>query len=146
MRSDLHNLRFCYSVTVKKSSHAGDSLKSLAGITEQEVFIMKKGLTELVMILDRSGSMAGLESDTIGGFNSMIEKQKKEDGEAYVSVVLFDDRSDVIYDRVPVEKVEPMTTSEDARPSSMQWAALSITSVMCTSTQGRRTCLRRPSS
>ena len=70
---------------------------------------MKKGLTELVMILDRSGSMAGLESDTIGGFNSMIEKQKKEDGEAYVSVVLFDDRSDVIYDRVPVEKVEPMT-------------------------------------
>ncbi len=109
MRSDLHNLRFCYSVTVKKSSHAGDSLKSLAGITEQEVFIMKKGLTELVMILDRSGSMAGLESDTIGGFNSMIEKQKKEDGEAYVSVVLFDDRSDVIYDRVPVEKVEPMT-------------------------------------
>ena len=54
---------------------------------------MKKGLTELVFILDRSGSMSGLEADTIGGFNSLIEKQKKEDGEAYVSVVLFDDRT-----------------------------------------------------
>ena len=53
---------------------------------------MKKGLTELVMILDRSGSMSGLEADTIGGFNSLIDKQKKEEGEAYVSVVLFDDR------------------------------------------------------
>jgi hypothetical protein len=53
-------------VTVKKRSRAGDTQKSPAGITEQEVFIMKKGLTELVMIIDRSGSMAGLESDTIG--------------------------------------------------------------------------------
>ena len=70
---------------------------------------MKKGLTELVMILDRSGSMRGLEEDTIGGFNSMIEKQKREDGEAYVSVVLFDDRTEVPYDRVNISKVEPMT-------------------------------------
>ena len=70
---------------------------------------MKKGLTELVMILDRSGSMSGLESDTIGGFNSMIEKQKKEEGEAYVSVVLFDDTSEIIYDRVDIHRVEPMT-------------------------------------
>ena len=70
---------------------------------------MKKGLTELVMILDRSGSMRGLEEDTIGGFNSMIEKQKREDGEAYVSVVLFDDRTEVPYDRVDISKVEPMT-------------------------------------
>jgi len=54
---------------------------------------MKKGLTELVMILDRSGSMSGLEADTIGGFNGMIGKQKMEDGEAYVSVVLFDDET-----------------------------------------------------
>ncbi len=69
----------------------------------------KKGLTELVLILDRSGSMRGLEADTIGGFNSMIEKQRKEDGEAYVSVVLFDDVSEVIYDRVDIQKVEPMT-------------------------------------
>ena len=73
---------------------------------------MKKGLTELVMILDRSGSMSGLEADTIGGFNSMIEKQKKEDGEAYVSVVLFDDVSEVIYDRVDIRKVEPMNDSQ----------------------------------
>lgn len=70
---------------------------------------MKKGLTEIVIILDRSGSMSGLEEDTIGGFNSMIERQKKEEGEALVSVVLFDDRSEVIYDRVEIGKVEPMT-------------------------------------
>lgn len=69
----------------------------------------RKGLTELVMILDRSGSMSGLEADTIGGFNSMIEKQKKEEGEAYVSVVLFDDVNEVIYDREDIRKVEPMT-------------------------------------
>lgn len=71
--------------------------------------VMRKGLTEVVFILDRSGSMSGLEADTIGGFNSMIEKQKKEEGEAYISTILFDDRSEVIYDRVPVNKVEPMT-------------------------------------
>ncbi|MBQ5757700.1 MAG: VWA domain-containing protein, partial [Clostridia bacterium] len=70
---------------------------------------MKKGLTEVVFILDRSGSMAGLEQDTIGGFNSLLEKQKKEEGEAYVSVVLFDDRTEVLYDRVDIKKVEPMT-------------------------------------
>lgn len=73
---------------------------------------MKKGLTELVMILDRSGSMSGLEHDTIGGFNSMIEKQKKEEGEACVSVVLFDHTSEVLYDRIPLEKVEPMTDKQ----------------------------------
>lgn len=69
---------------------------------------MRKGLTEVVFILDRSGSMCGLESDTIGGFNSMIEKQKKEEGEAYISTVIFDDVSEVLYDRVPIAKVEPM--------------------------------------
>ena len=73
---------------------------------------MKKGLTELVMIIDRSGSMSGLEADTIGGFNSMIEKQKKEEGEAYVSVVLFDYRSQVLYDRVEIQKVEPMNDKQ----------------------------------
>ena len=61
---------------------------------------MKKGLTEIVFIIDRSGSMSGLEADTIGGFNGLLEKQKKEDGEAYVSVVLFDDQTEVLYDRV----------------------------------------------
>ncbi len=73
---------------------------------------MRKGLTEVVFILDRSGSMAGLESDTIGGFNSMIEKQRKEEGEAYVSVVLFDDVSEVIYDRVSITKIEPMNDKQ----------------------------------
>jgi uncharacterized protein YegL len=73
---------------------------------------MRKGLTEVVFILDRSGSMSGLEADTIGGFNSMIEKQKKEEGEAYISTVLFDDRTEVLYDRVPVGKVEPMNENQ----------------------------------
>ena len=70
---------------------------------------MKKGLTEIVFILDRSGSMSGLEADTIGGFNSLIKKQHKEPGEALVSTVLFDDTCDVIHDRVPMEKVAKLT-------------------------------------
>lgn len=70
---------------------------------------MNNNLTELVFILDRSGSMAGLESDTIGGFNAMLEKQKKEDGEALLSAVLFSNESAVLYDRADVKKVEPMT-------------------------------------
>ena len=73
---------------------------------------MRENLTELVFILDRSGSMSGLESDTIGGFNSMIEKQQKEDGEAYVSTVLFDDRCDVLHDRVKLEDVKKMTDED----------------------------------
>ncbi len=73
---------------------------------------MKKNLTEIVFILDRSGSMAGLEEDTIGGFNAMIEKQKREPGEAYVSTVLFDNHSDVIHDRLEIQKVAPMTRKE----------------------------------
>ncbi len=73
---------------------------------------MKKNLTEIVFILDRSGSMSGLEADTIGGFNSMIEKQKREAGEALISTVLFDNFSEVIHDRVPIGRVEPMTDRE----------------------------------
>ena len=73
---------------------------------------MKKNLTELVFILDRSGSMAGLEDDTIGGFNAMIQKQKNEPGEAVVSTVLFDNYSEVIHDRVDIQKIEPMTQNE----------------------------------
>ena len=73
---------------------------------------MKKTLTEIVYILDRSGSMSGLEADTIGGFNSMIEKQKQTGERAYVSTVLFDDRNEVIHDRVPIEKVDKITNKE----------------------------------
>ena len=69
---------------------------------------MKKGLTEIVFILDRSGSMSGLEKDTIGGFNSLIKKQRKESGEAIVSTVLFDDTCEVLHDRVPMDKVQAM--------------------------------------
>ena len=73
---------------------------------------MKKNLTELVFILDRSGSMAGLEKDTIGGFNAMIEKQKKEPGEALVSTVLFDNETQVVHDRVELQNINQMTEKE----------------------------------
>ncbi|MCF7930793.1 MAG: VWA domain-containing protein [Acholeplasmataceae bacterium] len=73
---------------------------------------MKKGLTEIVFILDRSGSMSGLEEDTIGGFNAMISKQKKIEGEAIVSTVLFDDRFEVLHNRVPLEQVRPMSSKD----------------------------------
>ena len=73
---------------------------------------MKKNLTEIVFILDRSGSMGGLEEDTIGGFNAMIEKQKKEPGEAVISTVIFDNVSEVIHDRVDVQQI-PLMTRED---------------------------------
>ena len=73
---------------------------------------MKKGLTEIVFILDKSGSMSGLEADTIGGYNSFLEKQKKVEGEAFVSTVLFSDRNEVVHDRVPIEKIEPMNEQQ----------------------------------
>ena len=73
---------------------------------------MKKNLTELVFILDRSGSMAGLESDTIGGFNAMLEKQRRQPGEALVSTVLFDNVSEVIHDRADLRSVSPLTEKE----------------------------------
>ena len=73
---------------------------------------IKNGITELVFILDRSGSMTGLERDTIGGFNAMIEKQKKQDGECYVSTVLFDNVSEVLHDRVRLSEIRPMTDNE----------------------------------
>ena len=73
---------------------------------------MKKNLTEMVFILDKSGSMSGMEADTIGGFNSMIERQKKEDGEALVSTVLFSNESRVIHDRVDLQRIEPMTDKQ----------------------------------
>ncbi len=69
---------------------------------------MKKNLTEIVFVLDRSGSMAGLEADTIGGFNAMVEKQKRAEGEAVLSTVLFDHRCSVLHDRVDIRRVEPM--------------------------------------
>lgn len=73
---------------------------------------MKKNLTEIVFILDRSGSMSGLEADTIGGFNSMIEKQKRAEGEALISTVLFDNESEVLHDRVDVQRIKPMTDKD----------------------------------
>ena len=73
---------------------------------------MKKGLAEIVFILDRSGSMGGLENDTIGGYNSMIEKQKTEEGEVIISTVLFDHETEVLHDRVPLDKIRSITEKE----------------------------------
>lgn len=73
---------------------------------------MKKDLCELVFILDRSGSMSGLESDTIGGFNGMLEKQKQEVGEAVITTVLFDDKYELLHDRINIEGVKPITKAE----------------------------------
>lgn len=77
-----------------------------------EVMTMRKNLTEIVFILDRSGSMHGLEADTIGGFNSMIEKQKQADGDALISTVLFDNFSEVLHDRVDVKNIVPLTEKD----------------------------------
>ena len=73
---------------------------------------MKNNITELVFILDRSGSMAGFEKDTIGGFNAMIEKQKKLEGKVYVSTVLFSNRSEVLHDREDIADIRPMTEDD----------------------------------
>ena len=73
---------------------------------------MKKNVTEIVFILDRSGSMSGLEKDTIGGYNSLLGKQKREEGQAIVSTVLFDDEQEVLHDRVDLSQVKPMTEKE----------------------------------
>ena len=73
---------------------------------------MKKNLTELVFILDKSGSMSGLEKDTIGGFNSMLEQQRKVDGECVITTVLFDNRYELLHDRIDIRAVQPMTEQE----------------------------------
>lgn len=73
---------------------------------------MKNDITELVFILDRSGSMASLEADTIGGFNALIEKQKRQEGTCYVSTILFDNTTQVLHDRVPLSSVRPMTADD----------------------------------
>ena len=73
---------------------------------------MKRNLTELVFIIDKSGSMSGYEADTVGGFNSMIEKQRTEEGDAFVSTVFFDNFSQVIHDRRPISEIKPLTKSD----------------------------------
>ena len=73
---------------------------------------MNKNLTELIFILDRSGSMSGLESDTIGGYNSLLAKQREEEGEALVSTLLFDDRTELVHDRVLIGEVAELTSRE----------------------------------
>lgn len=73
---------------------------------------MKKGLSELIFILDRSGSMSSLKYDVIGGFNSLIEKQKQEEGEAYVSTILFDTNIEKLHDHIDIKEITPMTIDE----------------------------------
>ena len=73
---------------------------------------MKNNVTEIVFIIDKSGSMSGFESDTVGGFNAAIEKQTGEEGKAYVSTVIFNTRSEVVNDRIPLEQVQPLTEKD----------------------------------
>ena len=73
---------------------------------------MKKNLTELVFILDKSGSMSGLEKDTIGGFNSLLDQQRKVDGECVITTVLFDNRYELLHDRIDIRAVQPITGKE----------------------------------
>ena len=104
---------------------------------------MKQNLTELVFIIDRSGSMAGLEVDTIGGFNGMLQKQKKAEGEVLVTTVLFNHESQTIHDRVEIDKV-PLLTENDYcvggwlywMLSAKPWSILKIS----TNTRGRKMC------
>ena len=104
-------------------------------------------MTELVFILDRSGSMSGLEADTIGGFNSMLAQQKREAGEALVSTVFFANDSTVIHDRLPLSEVPPLTEKEYFTRGCTALldavAALSTTSATSTSTPAGRTCRKR---
>lgn len=111
-------------------------------------------MTELVFILDRSGSMSGLESDTIGGFNSMLAKQKKEAGEALVSTVLFANDSTVIHDRLPLSEVPPLTEEEyftrgctallDAVGGAIHHTSATFTSTPAGRTFRRRRCSSSP--
>lgn len=80
--------------------------------TGKEVIRNRNGITELVFILDRSGSMAGLESDSVGGFNATIKEQSEKDGKVYVSAVLFNQESSVLYDRADIGEIEPMKTED----------------------------------
>lgn len=109
---------------------------------------MKKNLTELVFILDRSGSMQGMEGDTIGGFNAMLEKQKLEPGQAFVSTILFDDRTQVLHDRVKVGEVRPITRKEyyagDVPLCWTLWAELFTTLETSTSMPAQRMCRNTP--
>lgn len=73
---------------------------------------MKKNLTELVFILDKSGSMSGLEKDTIGGYNSMLEQQRKVDGECVITTVLFDNHYELLHDRIDIRAIQPITAKE----------------------------------
>ena len=88
-----------------------EMIKDCGGI-QPEVIKPRNDITELVFIIDRSGSMGGLEADTIGGFNATIEAQKEKGGRVYVSTVLFDHESYVLHDRVDIEKIEPMTRKD----------------------------------
>ena len=87
---------------------------------------MKNNITELVFILDKSGSMCGMESDTVGGFNSTVAKQKRLEGKVFVYTVLFSNESEVLHDRVDIQSIEPMRTEDftaaGVRPTLRRWA------------------------
>ncbi len=96
-------------ITMKKIT---ESTTTTTTIENETTTVPAKNITEVVFILDRSGSMGGLEADTIGGYNSMLQKQKEEEGDVLISTVLFDDRTEVIHDRKSLKDVDPLTDKE----------------------------------
>ena len=100
-------LNLCYPIYLSQQRKI-----RITGHSEREVNDMKKGLTEVVFILDRSGSMRGLEAETIGGYNSMLEKQQKEEGDAVISTILFDGVAEILHDRADLKKMEPITDKD----------------------------------
>ena len=111
LASDHLNLIIRYNVAVRYEKPCGHIFYAAAD-RKGEMIYGKNNSTELVFIIDRSGSMSGLEKDTIGVFNSMIEKQRKEEGECYVSTILFDHETKVLHDRVKLSEVRPMTEED----------------------------------
>ena len=97
---------------MKKSKKTKVEYVELCGGIQRPEPILGNGITELVFIIDRSGSMAGFEDDTIGGFNATIEKQKKMEGKTFVSTVLFDNYCKVVHDRVSIDEIKPMTRED----------------------------------
>lgn len=100
--------------TIANTTHAASTANTIPASTTKKNITSPatKNLTEVVFILDRSGSMGGLEADTIGGYNSMLAKQQEEEGDVVISTVLFDDQTEVIHDRRPLKDVKPITSSE----------------------------------
>lgn len=112
MNPDMRVLSHKGNLSLLKRPYAPQEMLSLSYNKLKEDISMKKGLTELVFILDKSGSMSGLESDTVGGYNSMLEKQKMVEGECHITTVLFNNNYELLHDSIDIREVSPITDKE----------------------------------